>query len=144
MNLHEHIRIDMQSIIESQATIEIVSPSSLALAIQGKYEPGDLEPHIKFSSLEGLKQIARGVLSGRYDVESDESEAMSQDMFAGHLQARYPVPRKRGEEPVYKLRSALTPEERAWNVRSLRASARARLLHADALEAEGQFHEAVA
>lgn len=142
MNMHEQIRVDMQAIIDGQCGIEIISPTSLALALQGQYEPGELEPHIKFSSLEGMKQIARGVLSGRYEAESDDGESLNGELFSGHLQTRSPVPRKRGEEPVYKLRSSLSSDERAWNVRSLRASARARLLHADALEAEGQFLDA--
>lgn len=144
MNMHERIRTDLQSIIDDQGQIEIVSPTSLAIALQNQYATSEIEPHIRYTSLEGLKQIARGVLSGRYAAESDEAEAHQGELFSGHLQTRYPVPRKRGEDPQYKLRWTLTAEERAWNVQTLRRSAKARLLHADALEAEGRSSEQAA
>lgn len=144
MNMHERIRVDLQSIIDEQGVVDIISPTSLAIALQNRYATSELEPHIRYASLEGLKQIARGVLSGRYGAESEDSEAHQGELFSGHLQARYPVPRKKGEDPQYKLRSALTADERAWNVATLRRSAKARLLHADALEAEGQSEQAAA
>jgi hypothetical protein len=78
-------------------------------------------------------------LGKRFNIESDEADAYHGDLFSGALQNRYPLPRSAGDEPVYKLRSRLTAEERAWNVQQLRKSSQARLEHADALEAEGQL-----
>jgi len=138
MSLHERIRTDCHALLGDGDGPDIVSPTSLALILQARYSGGaSLAPEIAHASLEGLKQIARGVLSGRYSAESDESEAHQGVLFSGHLQTRYPIPRKAGSEPMYKLRSALTDDERRWNVETLRKSAKARLAHADALEAEG-------
>ena len=141
MNLHAAITTDIHGVVEALSGADIISPTHVARELQERYAGGALDPHIRYTSLEHLKQMARRVLSGRYAHESDDSEAHQGELFSGHLQSRYPIPRKSGDEPAYKLRSALTFDERAWNVRSLRGSANARLLHADALEAEGQFHE---
>lgn len=76
---------------------------------------------------------------------SEESEAYTQGeldlgiSFSGKLQDRYPLPRKKGEEPAYKLRLMLTPEEREWNALQLHKSGLARIEHANALRAEGQM-----
>ncbi|MDP1873678.1 hypothetical protein [Phenylobacterium sp.] len=137
MSLYERIRTDCHALLGDGDGPDIVSPTSLALILQARYSGGaSLAPEIAHASLEGLKQIARGVLSGRYNSESDESEAHQGVLFSGHLQTRYPIPRKSGAEPMYKLRAALTADERQWNVETLRKSAKARLAHADALEAE--------
>lgn len=122
-----------------------ISPSVLAHSVFERFKNGEVEPHIQYTSLEHLKQMAREFLRHRKDAEGDLSEAYASQgdldlgvEFSGKLQDRYPLPRKKDEEPVYKLRSELTPIERAWNVQQLRKSAHARLEHADALEAEGQ------
>ncbi|MBP7651150.1 MAG: hypothetical protein KA744_14985 [Phenylobacterium sp.] len=138
MNLHEQISLDIQGVVEGLAGADIISPSYVARELLDLYAGASIDPHIAYASREHFKQMARRVLAGRYDAESDDNEAHQGELFSGHLQRRYPIPRASGSEPVYKLREALTPQERAWNVLSLRSSARARLLHADALEAEGQ------
>jgi hypothetical protein len=138
MSLHETLRADISAIIGEQAGVSIISPTSVALAMLNKYGTPGLEMHIQYASLEHFKQMARKALSGRYDAESDESEAHQADLFSGHLQTRYPTPRKRGDDPLYKLLEALTDDEVRWNVQTLRRSADARQLHADALEAWGQ------
>lgn len=118
-----------------------VSPSALAYkvydAFRDKSHP--VEPHIQYTSIEHLKNMASRFLAKKNDPKADDNEVYDQSSFefSGQLQARYPIPRKKGEEPAYKLREHLTAEERAWNVNSLRKSARSRLEHADALEAEG-------
>lgn len=143
MSLHDDIISHMNRIVDENDA-DIITPTSLALAVQREYLEGRVEPHIEYTSLEHLKQLARRVLSGRCDAESDQSEAYQGELFSGHLQTRYPIPRGRGEEPAYKLREALTADEVAWNVATLRKSAESRLLHADALEAWNQARQAAA
>lgn len=138
MTLHERICLDIHGIVEALSGADIISPSYVARELQQKYGAKSADPCIQYASLEHLKQMARRVLSGRYDAESDDTEAHQGELFSGHLQTRYPVPKTGSGEPVYKLREALTADERKWNVQTLRRSANARLLHADALEAEGQ------
>jgi hypothetical protein len=144
MSLHESIVTDMSKVISDMGDCSIISPTSLALKVQSEYAEGKLEPHIEYTSLEGLKSIARKLLAGNFDADGEANSAHQGEMFSGHLQDRYPVPRKKGVEPVYKLREALTSDEVMWNVRTLRKSAEARLLHADALEAWHQSTSAQA
>lgn len=142
MNLHAAIRTTIHEVIEGFHEADIISPTTVAQALQRRYSAQTADAHVQYASLEHFKHMARRALAGRYDAESDESEAHQGELFSGHLQSRYPIPRRVGEDPVYKLRAALTSDERAWNVETLRRSANARLLHADALEAEGQFVQA--
>lgn len=132
MTIHENIAHELQRLIDA-ADADIITPASLAIAIQANYGTG-LEPHIAYTSLEHLKHMARRALAGRYDAESDEAESLQGELFAG-LQDRYPTPRVTGQEPVYKRREALTEDEVAWNVQALRKAANSRLLHADKIEA---------
>lgn len=137
MSLHESVVTDLQRIV-AESGADIITASSLALSVLHRYAPAGLDSRVEYLSLEGLKHLARNVLSGRYNADSDEAEAYhgQGEMFSGHLQARYPLARKKGEDQGYKLRHLLTPEERAWNVSYLRKAGSARLAHADALEAE--------
>lgn len=123
----------------------LLSPAALAHRVFEVFGDPEVEPHVQYTSVEHLKHMARVYLARRNEADSDENPAHGAQAsfeFSGQLQDRYPVPRKSGEEPVYKLRSHLSEEERAWNVAQLRKSARSRLEHADALEAEGQMKAA--
>lgn len=139
MSLHEEIATFQAKFIEDRRDCAIISPAALASATLQQFAPRDLEPHIEYASLEHFKAMGRRALARRFDDEGEENPAYAAqgEMFSGHLQERYPLPRARGAEPQYKLRSMLTPDERRWNVKSLRHSAESRLAHADALEAEG-------
>lgn len=138
MSLHETITADLHKLVE-EAAADIITPASLAIALQQRYAD-DLEPRIQYLSLEHLKALARKVLARRFDAESDDADAYQGELFSGHLQQRYPLPPKRGQEPAYKALEALTATEVRWNVQMLRKSATARMLHADALEAWAQSH----
>lgn len=141
MNLHEAIVSDIHAVLGQNEGVDQVSPTSVALALQAEYAAAGVNPKVAYASLQHLKQMARAVLAGRYSAESDESEAHQGELFSGHLQTRYPIPRSKGADPVYKLREALTHEEAKWNVEQLRKSAKARMAHADALEAWDQHRE---
>lgn len=143
MSLHDDIKVEMHRIVD-QSQADIITPASLAQAVQGKYLNRQVDPHIEYASLEHLKQIARSVLSGRLDADSDDNDVYQGELFSGRLQTRYPIPRKAGTEPAYKLREALTDKEIAWNTATLRRTGEARLMHADALEAWHRNREAAA
>jgi hypothetical protein len=126
-----------------------VSPSSLAWAVHELLSSGMESDVTRYLSLEQLKQMSREFLRRSKDADGDENATHSAQgnldlgiKFSGKLQDRYPVPRKAGEEPVYKRRQDLTQYERQWNETQLRKSGQARIEHADALRAEGMRQEA--
>jgi hypothetical protein len=146
VNQHQRIMSEIARQYEFLAEAVLVSPSSLAHRAFEAFSTGEEELHIQYTSLEHFKQMSRDFLRRRKTPDGEENEAHSAQgemdlgtRFSGKLQDRYPIPRPNGEEPAYKRRFDLTPEERRWNVRQLRRSAGARLEHADALEAEGQL-----
>lgn len=142
MNQHQQIMAEMARQYEHMRDAILIGPSALAHVVFEQFATGQEEPHISYTSLEQMKQMARKFLARNCDPESDDNEvhgAQAAFEFSGKLQDRYPLQRKAGEEPAYKVRSLLTADERAWNVAQLRKSADARNEHADALEAEGQM-----
>lgn len=141
MSQHQQILAEMERQYELLRDAAIVMPETLAYAAYRAFQNGSVEPHIQYASIEHMKNMARKFLATRNDPDDEENEVhkvQGEFSFSGKLQARYPLPRKPGEQPVYKLRHLLTKKERAWNVEQLRKSAYARQEHADALEAEGQ------
>lgn len=146
MNQHQHINAELERQYSFLSDAILINPSALAHRAYETFATGEEDAHIQYASLEHIKQMARAFLRSRKDADGDMNEAHGAQgnldlgtAFSGKLQDRYPLPRADGEEPVYKLRSELTDEERAWNAQQLRKSARSRLEHADALEAEGQM-----
>lgn len=140
MNQHQQIVAEMARQYEGLQDAILVSPSALAHRVFETFATDEVELHLAYASLEHFKAMARKFLAGRNEPDSDLNPAHGAQTsfeFSGQLQDRYPLPRKAGEEPVYKKRSELTPQERQWNADALRKSAGARLAHADALEAEG-------
>lgn len=144
MSLHESINTAMQRYIDGRADCAILSPAAMASAAYQEFASDSVEPHIEYGCLEHFKGMARKVLAGRFTDDGEENAAYAGqgELFSGHLQDRYPLPRKAGTDPTYKLRHLLTAEERAWNVALLRKSGEARLAHADALEAEAMSQAA--
>jgi len=146
MNQHQRITQEFSRQYELLRGATLISPASLAHGVHEEFTSGEEDLHIQYASLEHMKHMARVFLARQKDADGEENAAHAAqgdlDLgvgFSGKLQDRYPLPRKEGEEPVYKLRSELTELERAWNVKQLRKSAQARQEHADALEAEGQI-----
>ena len=138
MNQHERIVSEIHRVLTDLGEAVAISPASVAIVLQQRFSPdAKIEPHIAYASLEHFKQMARGALSGRFDPVRQAEDGAEQELFSTHLQPRYPIPRKAGDEPVYKLRSELTSDERTWNVQRMRRAAQALQMHADALEAEG-------
>ena len=145
MNQHQQIVAAFEREYTFLGDAISISPSALAHRVFETFSTGEEDPQIQYTSLEHLKHMARVFLASRKDADGEMNEAHGAQgefdlgvTFSGNLQDRYPLPRPAGAEPTYKLRAHLTAEERAWNVLQLRKSARTRLEHADALEAEGQ------
>lgn len=111
-----------------------IGPSTIAMQALESFGGASAEPHVRYAAIEHFKQISRGVAARQWDpVDGDESESYQDDMFSGHLQDRYPIPHKTGEDPTYRRRELLTSAELDWNITHLEKSADARLRHADAL-----------
>lgn len=140
MSQHQQIVTEMERQYAALEGAVMVGPKALAYKVYQTFSKGNVEPHIQYASLEHMTGMARKFLAKHNDPNADDNEVYGAQgsLFSGKLQDRYPVPRQSGEEPLYKKRSDLTAEERAWNVEQLRKSARSRQEHADALEAEGQ------
>lgn len=142
MNQHQQITAEMARQYEHMRDAAMIGPSALAHSVYEAFATGEEGTHVHYMSLEHCKQMARKFLARHCDTNDEENDVhgvQGDFEFSGKLQDRYPMPRKAGEEPTYKLRHLLSPEDRAWNVSQLRKSADARNEHADALEAEGQM-----
>lgn len=147
MTQHHNIVAELERQYVALKDAVLVGPKALAykayatFAKDEKGEVRNVDPNLQYASVEHITNMARRFLSKKNDPDGDDNEVYGEQgafSFSGQLQDRYPVPHGRGEEPLYKKRSHLTAEERAWNVQSLRKSARSRQEHADALEAEEQ------
>lgn len=135
MSLHEEVNTAIHREIDAMGAAIALSPTAVALAVQRTFSDSRIEPRLQYTSLEHIKQMARKALAGRYEPDGEQNESHQDELFSGHLQDRYPTPRIRDADPLYKHREALTKDELLWNVTQLRKSASARLRHADALQA---------
>jgi hypothetical protein len=121
-------------IIDSRDTAIKISPTWIAHEAMLELDPDRSAPLLVYAgcNLE-LRQIARGQLRGRF--QPDDSEGEEHDLFPD-LQRRYPTARSAAkDDPEYVLLEHLAPEDIGFNVARLRAEGRAKLKHADALEA---------
>jgi hypothetical protein len=122
-------------VIDSRSAQSRISPGWIATEVMKDLDPERTAPELVYVGCHlQLRQIARSQLRGRYDGETGASE---QHELWPDLQARYPV-MKSGEEPEYVRLEDLTPADVGYNVARLRAEGRAKLRHADALEAWGR------
>lgn len=124
-------------IIDSHGAAVRISPSWVAHAAMLELDPGRSSPLLVYAgcNLE-LRQIARGQLRGRF--EPDDIETEEHDLFPD-LQRRYPTAKSAAKEnPEYVLLEYLEPADIGFNVARLRAEGRAKLKHADTLEAYGR------
>ena len=82
-----------------------------------------------------LRQIAREVCRNLFEDEDADIKPEAMNPMFPQLQWRYPMPRKPGEEPQYVLFDDMTEDVMRFNCKRLRYEGRAKLQHADALEA---------
>jgi hypothetical protein len=144
MSLHDDIQQAVRGVIADNEHVDLLSPTFIAFRVVEAFG-GQSEPHLQWLAVEQAKQMARRVLGAKFDVDGEENSAHQGDMFSGLLQDRYPIPRSRGEDPVYKPRHALTLAELDWNIDQLNKSADARMRHAAALQSfRDQQHQRAA
>lgn len=145
MNLHENLNSMMLQFIESCDDCVAVMPSAVAAATFARLKTGKLDPHIEYATLEHLKGMGRKLLAKRFEPEGEDNPAYSDqgEMFNGNLQRRYPVPRKRGEDPTYKLLEHLSDAELDWNIARHGKIANSHTAHMDALAAYKQARRAL-
>jgi hypothetical protein len=125
----EYNRLDEQD-------VEAISPAELANYTYCVIDPSKVSPDLVMAAaILTLRQMARAICRARNREEQEQAENGGQEtLFEMELQPRYPA--TRNEDEVYVQRERLTFEERQIIIAKLRAEARAKSLHADALEAE--------
>jgi hypothetical protein len=122
------------------AGVIAISPADLAAAVFDDIDPKHSSPVlVQIAAVLELRQLARAVCRERQG--EDERIAEQGNLFDFQLQPRYPAIRTiDGErEEVYVLRENLTLKERLRNIDRLRREAEAKMVHADALQAETDF-----
>jgi hypothetical protein len=110
-----------------------IDPAWIATAVMAKIDPERISPVLVYKGCHlELRQLARAHLRGTFDPIDEDH--LQHELFT-ELQDRYPVKRKRGEDPRYVLREAMTDEDGDFNVGRLRNASHALAKHADSLEA---------
>lgn len=142
MKEREIIAMAMSAVMDETAEADVISPSAVALAtfarFGGKLIDGD---PLQYAAFEHFKQIARRVVTGRFDpVEQAADETEQQELFNGVLQKRYPVPAPRdgagaSGDRQYKLLEKMTDFEAEWNMQRMSRAAGSLQLHVDAMRA---------
>src|SRR5260363_89638 len=133
MSLHEDIQQKMKAAVvqASEQDMNDLPPSWIANQVYDAYGNTSVDAHVQYACMEHLKQMARKLLASKFHPDRDE--IAQGELFPETLQTRYPIKRKRGEEPVYKLLDALSEIEGYWNVEQLEKAGGARFKHADTL-----------
>lgn len=122
------------AVVEQRKDQVKISPSSIATEVMNVLDPESVSVVLVALGCHlQIRQIARDCC--RELFESDLTEGSAQHELFPDLQARYPAARQNGDEPVYVRLEDMTNEDIEHNVRRLRSEARAKLKHADALEA---------
>jgi hypothetical protein len=129
-------------IIELRHDANRISPSWVAtealLHLDPSKEIQKQHPLIYLGCHLELRQIARSLCRNLYEHAADPQNGPQHELFPD-LQWRYPTARsKTWEEPEYVRLELLAQEDIDYNVARLRREGRAKLKHADALEAWGR------
>jgi hypothetical protein len=128
---------DLVQMVVDQAGGQVwIDPAWIATGVMAKIDPERVSPPLVYKGCHlQLRQIARQHLRGAFDAADEDNP--QHELFT-ELQDRYPVKRKRGEEPRYVQRDAMTDEDIAFNVARFRNASKALMAHGDALEAWGR------
>lgn len=114
-----------------------ISPVELANNVYNLLDPRrHAPPEVQNLAILELRQLARQICADRYREQEAQIERNAiyeqQELFEG-LQHRYPT--KRGDDDAYVLLGDLTEAEGRGNAARLRQEGRAKIGHADALDA---------
>lgn len=146
MSEEKRLRELVLTVFDGREDAITISPAWLATETMVRLDPGRTsDPTIYLAAHLQFRQVARDVLRGRFQPQAEPDEEAQHPLFP-MLQRRYPLPHKRGEEPVYKRLEDLSSDEAAFNVARLSREAAGKLKHADALEAwrQQKFKQALA
>lgn len=134
MSTHEEIvqQIRKQIDVTNAEKTQDLSPEIIALRVYSCFANGNEDVHIRHGCVEAYKAMARRVLAREFGAD-EEDETKQSDMFAGHLQERYPIRTPAGAEPVYRIREALSNDDLDWNIQRLMKVSHAARKHAEAL-----------
>jgi hypothetical protein len=135
LTLHEARELILKVYERKRAFIR-VSPTWLATECMQTLDPERQSHPLEYSMAHlQFRQQARSVCAHEWGSKS-HAEMIDHDELFPELQTRYPVARRRGEaEPEYILRDHMSPADIAFNIARLRREGRAKLNHADQLEA---------
>jgi hypothetical protein len=136
-SMHEQVMQTMLRVIDDMADAVMISPTTVAFAVVDFYGRTGQENHLVYASTEHFKQIARGVLSGRFGVSglARKLADAQDDAFAELLQDRYPIKKSADGIPQYKKRQFMSDSEILWIVARMRKAGSGILRHCDALQA---------
>ena len=131
----------LSRIVDTRRGERAINPSWVATEALIEIDPEAKSPLlVRVACHLELRQLARGLL--REVFERGESVDDSHPLFP-ELQWRYPQASRKGDaEPSYVLLDEMTPKDIGYNVDRLRMEGRAKLAHADRLEAFGMGRRA--
>jgi hypothetical protein len=138
MSMRDDLMQTLCKIIDDARDDVRISPTMVATRVAAHYESEGgrpTEPHLKYGSIEHFKQLARSVLAHRHEPRETAEQRAEGDLFGDLLQDRYPIARKRTDEPQYVKRAFMSHADVLFNVHRMRAVSGVLEQHADALEA---------
>lgn len=136
----QELIIVVEKIIDQRRDEPRVSPTWVATEAMVKLDPGRVSlPLVYLGCHLHLRQIARGQLRLHFeDPAAAADDDLAQHELFPDLQRRYPAARPKRRptsEPEYVLLEAMSDADYTFNLNRLRREGRAKLDHADALEA---------
>jgi hypothetical protein len=138
MTDEEELGLIVERVLELHASSKDVNPAWIATTAMTLIEFSRDLHRLGYAGCHlELRQIARSKLRKRFDptaIADDDSDEQP-DFFPETLQERYPVARKRGEEPTYRKLVELTKPDVHYNVNRMRKASAGLGRHADRLEA---------
>lgn len=129
----QKLHLILQEIYEKRRAEIRVSPLWLATEAMVSLDEFRRSPSLVYQAAHlQLRQMARAICRERF--EDDKADSEQHELFP-NLQKRYPAAHSPDAEPEYVLLEHLTDEDVAYNVNRLRAEAKKKEAHANALEA---------
>jgi hypothetical protein len=135
----DDLAVEVQKVIDRHKAVAEINPDWVATeTMQAIRFPRSLHRLGYAGCHLELRQIARSKLRRKFDPTAPDEEDDGEDLFPDTLQDRYPRKHKSGTPPSYVLRSLMTEDDIAYNVKRMRRFGAALLKHADALEEWGR------
>ena len=138
---YDELAIAVQKVIDVRKVMPEISPEWVATETMNAIEFPRALHRLGYAGCHlELRQIARSKLRYEFDPTAADGREDEADLFPDTLQDRYPRRHKKGEPPIYVLRSLMSAADIVYNVKRMRRFGAALLKHADALEEWGASH----